>query len=180
MNVGAKCIESRRDNGSHGVAVLPTRFYCVFERLVLALKIIMQRSEFIRRMEEAIKQSLTYANLSDVVNLDSCGFLLYPNQSNDVLPPKGDQEVHLEESLPRGQYHGPLDFEATLSFLWRDGKVPEWINVGVCRRISPTFSLQFQLVCCARFSAHNGATLGEIQPFVAIGYFHPASQWGQT
>ena len=131
----------------------------------------MEQTEFVSRMEEAVKRTLRYEGMNENVEITKCGYLIYPNQSLDIQNPKDDQEVYPEETLPRGQYLGPLDFANTLTFLWRKGKVPEWINVAIRRTNANEAQLQFHLLCCGRFSGHNEPNLGDIQPFVAIGYF---------
>ncbi len=78
-------------------------------------------------------------------------FLLYPNQSYDGNPLTDDEETFPAESLPRDQYLGPLTEEEVLVWLWRDGKVPEWVNISVTAQ-DERFTY-IALRCCGRFSA---------------------------
>lgn len=59
-------------------------------------------------------------------------FLIRPNASYDGNPLRSDQKTFPAETLPEGQlFMPPIDEEATINFLFRDGYVPEWINVSV-------------------------------------------------
>jgi hypothetical protein len=68
--------------------------------------------------------------------------LSFPNQSYDGNPLEADEEIFPNESLPEHGYLGPLKYEEALAFLWRAGKVPEWIDVSVqaCDTSFRTFS----------------------------------------
>jgi hypothetical protein len=99
---------------------------------------------------------------------DDIVFIVYPNQSYDEDPePPGDEILYPGDSLPEGQYHGPCSLERVVTFLWRDGRVPEWINVAVndendCHTI-------VALGCCGRFTADAGLLYyrsSDVSPFV--------------
>ena len=62
---------------------------------------------------------------------DEVVFLVYPNQSCDDNQRVGDEVVFPDESLPDGKYLGPWTAEEVVAFLWREGKVPEWIDMAV-------------------------------------------------
>jgi hypothetical protein len=84
---------------------------------------------------------------------DNVAFLVYPNQSYDGNPRVGDELVFPDESLPEGQYHGPWSAEEVLSFLWRDGKVPEWINTAVQAEDGKRSLIELR--CCGRFTTQE-------------------------
>ena len=107
---------------------------------------------FETRLRTAAQQAVLFARELVRQSLpDEIAFLVYPNQSCDDNPRVGDEEVFSEESLPEGEYHGPLSLEEAVAFLWRSGKVPEWIDTavqaedGVCSFVG--------LRCCGRFTA---------------------------
>jgi hypothetical protein len=82
---------------------------------------------------------------------DEVAFRVYPNQSFDGNPRVGDEVIFPEESLPGGEFHGPWSAEETVAYLWRDGKVPEWID-AVVEAEDGRRSL-VALRCCGRFTA---------------------------
>jgi hypothetical protein len=84
---------------------------------------------------------------------DDARYLVYPNQSYDGNPRVGDEEVFPEESLPEDQFHGPWSTEATLNWLWRNGKVPEWIDVDV--QAEGGRHTLIALRCCGRFTGQE-------------------------
>ena len=93
-------------------------------------------------------------------------FRVYPNQSYDENPRVGNEAVFPDDSLPEGVYHGPWSYEQVVDFLWRDGKVPEWIDIAV-RDVEGGVTVAW-LRCCGRFTVqddllyHRG---GGQQPF---------------
>jgi hypothetical protein len=80
-------------------------------------------------------------------------FLIYPNQSYDGMPRTGDEEVFPDESLPEGQFLGPFSVQQAMSFLWRNERVPEWIDVSV--RAENAHHSAIALRCCGRFTAED-------------------------
>jgi hypothetical protein len=58
--------------------------------------------------------------------------------------------LYPEDSLPASQRLGPWTFEETVAWLWRDGKVPEWVDVSV-HGVSSEHTY-VHLICCGRFT----------------------------
>jgi hypothetical protein len=78
-------------------------------------------------------------------------FEIAPNSSFDGNPLQGDEAVFPQDTLPPGQTLGPLDANSAADWLWRGGKIPEWIDVrvyGAC----PASSI-LRLECCGRFTS---------------------------
>jgi hypothetical protein len=82
---------------------------------------------------------------------DDMAFRVYPNQSFDGNPRVGDEVVFPDESLPEGKFLGPWSVEEVVKYLWRAGKVPEWIDAAV-ESVDGQRSL-IRLRCCGRFTA---------------------------
>lgn len=104
-------------------------------------------------------------------------FRVYPNQSCDENPRVGDEEVFPEESLDDGRYHGPWTAEEVVRFLWRDGKVPEWIDISV--ESADGCCTVVALRCCGRFTAQEELLYhrpGGCPPFAIKSPFLP-SDW---
>ena len=112
----------------------------------------MDRSTFETRLLEAARHVILFAR--DHVRQplpDEVLFRVYPNQSCDDNPRVGDEVVFPDESLPDGQYLGPWSAGEVVGYLWRDGRVPEWIDAAV-----ESEDVQRSLVglrCCGRFTA---------------------------
>src|SRR5262245_43807436 len=112
----------------------------------------MDKSTFERRMIQASENAISWARQHVSNPLPAAYlYLLFPNQSYDGNPLEADEEIFPNEALPQFKFLGPLDAAQALAFLWRDGKVPEWINASV-QACDKQFSY-VQLLCCGRFTA---------------------------
>jgi hypothetical protein len=102
----------------------------------------------------AVQQAVTYARQHVLQPLpDAVKCFVYPNQSYDGNPAVGDEATFPEESLPEGEHHGPWTVEQAVDFLWRGGKIAEWIDVAVqSEREGCTL---VELRCCGRFTAQE-------------------------
>jgi hypothetical protein len=137
---------------------------------------VMERAKFQRRLEEATERVVTFSRKFVINALPSeCRYLVYPNQSYDGHPRVGDEQTFPEEELPEGEYLGPFDASQVIEYLWRDGKVPEWVNVTVCAQDDEYTYLE--VLCCGRFTANDGYLYHEEEgcpPFHVLG---PAVPW---
>ena len=114
----------------------------------------MDRSTFEARLRTAAQQAVQFARqyVREVLP-DDVAFLVYPNQSCDENPRVGDEEVFPDESLPEGGHHGPWQVDEVVSFLWRGGKVPEWIDAAV-QAVGARHTV-VRLLCCGRFTGQD-------------------------
>ena len=143
----------------------------------------MNRAQFTTHFETATRHAVEFAHQFVTQSLpDEVVFILLPNRSYDGNPRVGDEGVFPGESLPQGHFHGPWSSDAVLNFLWRDGKVPEWIDVGV-EAISEGRTV-VALRCCGRFTAqedllyHNHP--GGVPPFSIKSPYYPPGHDGST
>ena len=93
----------------------------------------MERATFEERLAAAAGGAVRFAREFFVRQPLPDGFalLVVPNCSYDGNPRVGDEEVFPDESLPAGRSHGPWSLPEAVAFLWRAGKVPEWIDLRV-------------------------------------------------
>ena len=84
---------------------------------------------------------------------DSFLYLVMPNQSYDGNPLHSDEVVFAADSLMPGRLPTPRNEEEVLDYLWRDGRIPEWIDVLV-RRVASGFTF-LKLECCGRFTSNE-------------------------
>ena len=106
-------------------------------------------SEFADRLGRAAQAAIDFARGMVVQQLPStASVLVAPNQSNDwqLL----DDEEIFRDDVTVGSL-GPLTYDDAARWLWRDGKIPAWINVRVydVRADCTTVLLE----CCGRFTA---------------------------
>jgi hypothetical protein len=106
------------------------------------------QEHLLRAAESAVIFARKYA-LNDLP--DQVVFLVHPNQSCDENPRRGDEETYPEDTQKDDQ---PLTFrtaEAVVGYLWRNEKVPEWIDINVGGEDGDHTYLR--LLCCGRFTA---------------------------
>ncbi|PHR90919.1 MAG: hypothetical protein COA78_34305 [Blastopirellula sp.] len=87
----------------------------------------------------------------DDVLPDEFRFLVVPNSSFDGNPLEDDEEIFPKESIPEWTTKPPMDACSVINDLYRNGKVPEWINVYVDS--SDNEYTYLLLECCGRFTA---------------------------
>ena len=114
----------------------------------------MDRGTFEARFRAAASQAVEYARQFVREALpDEVVFSVYPNRSCDHNPLVGGEVVFPDDSLPDRQHHGPWQVGQVVNFLWRDEKVPEWIDISV--EGEDGYRTEIQLLCCGRFTAQD-------------------------
>jgi hypothetical protein len=79
-------------------------------------------------------------------------FLIVPNASYDANLEDGER-VFPEDDLPPRRPRSPMTTDEVVQFLWRDGLVPEWVNMSV-RSYDDRYT-HVELLCCGRFTAED-------------------------
>lgn len=82
-------------------------------------------------------------------------YQVLPNQSNDEHPLCGGEGVFPDDSLEHSEDFHELSAGEVIRFLWRDGKVPEWIDIMVVA-VSGDHTV-CELRCCGRYTACEDA-----------------------
>jgi hypothetical protein len=112
----------------------------------------MDQVVFEQHFRTAAEAALQFARRFVVQTLpDQMAFRVYPNQSYDGNPRVADEEVFPDESLGQGCFHGPWSFAEVIRFLWRNSKVPEWVDIAV-ESEDPSQTI-LSLQCCGRFTS---------------------------
>lgn len=114
----------------------------------------MEQTRFDVRLRLAAGRAVSFAR--EYVKQSLPGdflFRVYTNQSCDDNPRIGDEVVFPQDTLPCEAFHGPWSTDQVLQFLWRDGKVPEWIDVSVVAA-NETHTIM-ALRCCGRFTEQD-------------------------
>jgi hypothetical protein len=113
---------------------------------------VVDRGTFEERLREVARLVVLFAREHVLQQLpDDVAFRVYPNQSFDGNPRVGDEVVFPDESLPQGKFLGPWSPEEVVEYLWRTGKVPEWIDAAVESEDGQRSLIGLR--CCGRFTA---------------------------
>ncbi len=134
----------------------------------------MDRRAFMLNFSAAADKVVEFTRLFITDSIpDDVVFRLYPNCSYDGNPLVGDEELFPQDSAPLTEakpYLGPMPFQDAVAFLWRGGKVPEWVDVSI-EDVIDSQSL-VGLACCGRFTAETQRLYhawGGIPPFSVKG-----------
>lgn len=107
-------------------------------------------------------------------------FIIKPNSSYDGNPLVDDEEIFPNDNVNIDSQMSPCDFDNAIDYLWRNGKVPEWINVSVYR--CDTNYTYVKLESCGRYSG-NINNLYHVQegrpPFHALSPSIPLNYFDQ-
>jgi len=127
----------------------------------------MTKEAFHKNLSEASRSIIkaTKDYVLDQLPDETC-FLIVPNCSFDGNPLEDDEEVFPHETLPEWTTLPPKTENETVNHLFRNGKVPEWINIQV-DSADEKFSY-LMLECCGRFTGlekHLYYIRGGMPPF---------------
>ena len=114
----------------------------------------MTAAEFSQHLHLATERVLAFTRLLVIDTLpDRVQYLIRPNDSFDVNPLHPDEVVFPEDTIPHGGYREPTDAAGVVEFLWRAGRVPEWIDVRVIRTDAEWTWVELR--CSGRFTAND-------------------------
>lgn len=123
------------------------------------------RKNLIISSERVVKFTRNY-----VLNVlpDEIRFVVYLGVSNDANPLDDGEQVYPNDYSERKRFFSDVD--DVVELLFREGKVPEWINVTVDSEDGE--STKVKLECCGRFSdrkEHMYPSPSGISPFHILG-----------
>jgi hypothetical protein len=142
----------------------------------------MDQEVFATRLAAAAEAARTFSQPRIVEHLPApLVFRVQLNQSYDGHPPRPEERRFEEDSAPhRAAALNKCNAETAVATLWRDGYVPEWINVAVADETGT--STVIELVCCGRFT-NDDAWLYHVQegipPFHVLGPTLPPRDDGE-
>jgi hypothetical protein len=136
----------------------------------------MDRAVFAERLAQAAQRALDFARTMVEETLpEAIRFRVKLNSSYDGNPLHAgervypdDHQVHAPEALAR------MDHDPLVALLWRDGAVPEWINLNVVGEDGDTTIIE--AVCCGRFTANDTLLYHQREgwpPFHVLGPWVP-------
>lgn len=135
----------------------------------------MESNEFAILLDEATRACVAVAKEQVTDSLPpSVVYRVFPNQSNDDELRPGE-EVFPEDTLAKDEFH-LMTSDEVVEFFWRNGKVPEWIDLNVVAVAAGRTVVEVN--ACGRFTAnrefHYYRQAGGLAPFgVKSPYFPP-------
>lgn len=101
-------------------------------------------------------------------------FIIKTNCSYDGNKLEDDEEIYPDDKIDESSSINPATEATVIEYLWRNNKVPEWINVQV---YSCDDSFTYILLeCCGRFSAslyHKNGPFRGLGPSIPYRYIDP-------
>jgi len=143
----------------------------------------LKKDTFIKHLEAVPARVVPFTRKYVVNPLpDKVQYLLYPNRSGGRAVLHQDEAIFPEESLAKGKATKPDPITASqvIEKLWRNGKVPEWINVTV-ESYDDEYTY-LRLDCCGRFTANESLIYHVeegIPPFHCLGPALPPLPGGE-
>lgn len=113
----------------------------------------MERVTFALRLHEAAAAAREFAqSFLDERLPEAIRFRVRLNCSYDANPLQSDETLYPEDSsLERAKGLVSCEEEEVVDLLWRNGKIPEWIDIAVVNEVDSTTILE--LKCCGRFTS---------------------------
>lgn len=84
---------------------------------------------------------------------ESFRYFIHMNQSFDEGPLAPDERVFQDGTVKFDERIGPIPASRVVELLWRDGLLPEWVDISVVQ--ADDEHTYFQLLCCGRFTANE-------------------------
>jgi hypothetical protein len=110
----------------------------------------MDLSEFTRLFDLSTEDAISFAKTILLDSLpDELRFRLFPNQSHDDNRAP-DEIVYPEDSLESLDQFLELSRDDCIRFLYRDGRIPAWIDVSV--GAADATRTYIHLLCCGRYT----------------------------
>ena len=117
----------------------------------------IDREDFAAQFASAVDAALAFATSMVSAPLPSRAlFLIEPNASyDDGTAPAPDERRFPAETLSPRAVLAPMTSTEAIDWLWRDGRVPQWIDVSVAAVDARTTYVR--LTCCGRFRGRRDA-----------------------
>lgn len=144
----------------------------------------MERITFALRLHEAAAAAREFALAHVEEKLpEPLRFRVRLNCSYDRNPLRSDETLYPEDSSPeRAKRFIRCTEDEIVTLLWRDGKIPEWIDISVVNEVDSTTILELR--CCGRFTSDEELLYHAWQgrpPFHVVGpTLPPKHKQGQS
>lgn len=111
----------------------------------------MDQDQFAQRLRLATERTLEFSR-TFVWNVlpEQCHYVVVLGETGFQFRLRDGETVYPEDVQWEAEKVGPLDVAQVVAVLWREGKVPEWIDMAV--READEVATYVELLCCARFT----------------------------
>jgi hypothetical protein len=142
----------------------------------------VDRSTFAKRLSQATTRAHDFAQTLVVEHLPaSFKYRVRLNSSYDRNPLRGDEMLYPDDgSAEAGRRSWSLGFAEAMDLLWRDGSIPEWINVSAVDAVESWTVIELR--ACGRFTRLDELLYHHEQglpPFEIHSPAYPASTAGE-
>lgn len=138
----------------------------------------MTKKDFKINLEKALEGLIDFTQEMVINKLPyDCKFIIETNCSYDGNELEDDEEIYPDEKIDETNSINPATKSTVIDYLWRNGKVPQWIDVQV-KNCDQSFSY-ISLQCCGRFSAypnHKDGPFRALGPNIPYPYVDPTSE----
>lgn len=138
----------------------------------------MTKEDFKISLEKALDGLINFTQEMVINKLPhDCKFIIKTNCSYDGNELENDEEIYPDDKIDESSSINPATKSTVIDYLWRNGKVPQWINVQV-NSCDLNFSY-ITLKCCGRYSAflnHKDGPFRGLGPSIPYRYYDPISE----
>lgn len=114
----------------------------------------MDKAQFKQNLEKSLEGLIEFTQEMVVNKLPLKHlFIIKTNCSFDGNQLVEDEEIFPDDKINEWSSINPANQQTVIDYLWRNGKVPEWINVQV-ERCDETYTY-ISLECCGRYTASD-------------------------
>lgn len=137
----------------------------------------MKKEDFKKNLEKAVNGLIDFTQEIVTNNLpDTYKFIIKTNCSYDGNELEDDEEIYPDDTINESSSINPASTLTVIDYLWRNGKVPQWINVQVSSCDS-NFTY-ITLECCGRYSSilnHKDSPCRALGPYIPYHYIDPVT-----
>ena len=137
----------------------------------------MKKEDFKQNLQKALDGLIDFTQEMVINKLPAhYKFIIKTNCSFDKNL-EGDQQIFPADKINETSSINPASESTVIDYLWRNGKVPQWINVQVSSCDSD-FSY-VTLECCGRYSAflnHKDGPFRPLGPNIPYRYLDPITE----
>lgn len=137
----------------------------------------MKKEDFKQNLQKALDGLIDFTQEMVINKLPAhYKFIIKTNCSFDKNL-EGDQQIFPADKIDETSSINPASESTVIDYLWRNGKVPQWINVQVSSCDSD-FSY-VTLECCGRYSAflnHKDGPFRPLGPNIPYRYLDPITE----
>jgi len=138
----------------------------------------MEKEDFRQNLKKALDGLIDFTQEMVINKLPATyKFIIKTNCSYDKNDLERDEEIFPDDKIHEKSSINPASESTVIDYLWRNGKVPQWINVHISN-CDCDFSY-VTLECCGRYSAflnHKDGPFRALGPSIPYRYLDPITE----